>query len=82
MGQKSTITLRQAYDRGKASQRTSVDWDVALARFSRKYCQPHSPNHMCDLEQSWADGFDDGNSNTSARRPAADATVWVERDPV
>jgi hypothetical protein len=80
---RDTITLRQAYDKGFASQRTSSDWDEALMRFSRRYCQPHNPREMCDLEQCWSDGFDDANeygNDGKKRRPAADATERVNTD--
>lgn len=72
------ITLRQAYDKGYATGRHShADWDDALVRFSQKFCAPHDPVLMCDLEHSWADGFDDSHDGPKVRRPAADATKRV-----
>lgn len=62
------ITTRQAYDKGRASQRTGSDWDDALVRFSQKYCSPHGYN-LCPLETAWADGWDDGQENNRDRRP-------------
>lgn len=54
-----TLTIEQAYDKGWLSQRTQSDWDVALERFSRRYCAPHPARQMCAFEHAWADGWDD-----------------------
>jgi hypothetical protein len=75
----SAFTLRQAYDKGYRSSLTNVDWDVALERFSRKFCPPHSPVEMCNIEHAWADGFDDAHDQIKNRRPAADATERVTK---
>lgn len=63
-----TITLRQAYDKGRVSQRTLSDWDVAEARFSTKYCA-HAVDQWCSLETAWADGWDDAQEGNRNRQP-------------
>ena len=66
-----TLTLKQAYDKGWASQGTNVDWDEAVDRFDRKYApkQPSAewgrllsdPAVRADYELSvaWMDGWSD-----------------------
>lgn len=67
---KKTITLREAYEKGRRTQRTHADWDDAVVRFSNKYCAPHSPSIMCGLEHAWANGFDDAGEDNRDRQPS------------
>lgn len=50
------LTPSQARRKGWASRRTNVDWDVALDKFSAKYCKHHS-DAWCELETAWCDGW-------------------------
>lgn len=73
----TALTLREAYDKGYRSSLTNVDWDDALLRFTRKFCQ-HHPADMCIFEHAWCDGFDDAHDQIKKRRPARDATTRVQ----
>jgi hypothetical protein len=54
------ITVKQAYNKGWASQGTNADWDDAAVRFDRKYAPDALRSPLShELSVAWMDAWSD-----------------------